>query len=250
MPIKPKKGEINYPQKLNQKEYEWLETKPFGDFNLKESAKVFNDFSTILYIIKKNCPNRPKILELGSGPGWLSIFLSQMGFTSTGLDIAPQMVSISKKRSQSVGASAKFAVLDIEDDFFASEKEKNDLVIFYDSLHHCHSDEKPLKNAYNYLKKNGILILAEPNVAHSKDKDSLEVSKKFDVTERGLNFSSLSRLAKKIGFSKVYRYHASGQSFIPRNESFSETLKMIFYPILARFYFGKIRTRIWLVAKK
>ena len=246
-----KANEISYPNKLNQKEFAWLKSKPFGDFNISESERTFRDFSTILYLIRTCKPNGKKIIELGCGPGWLTIFLSKMGYEVNGYDISPEMINVANNRSKKDDApGAKFNVLDIEDQLEEKEVGKNDIVIIYDSLHHCRNDEKVLKNIFQYLKKDGVAILAEPNIVHGSDSDRKEIVDKFDTTERGLNANMLKKLSKSVGFKKSWRYHASGQNYTPRNEGFIDTLKMLFYPILTRFYFGKVRTRIWMVLQK
>jgi 2-polyprenyl-3-methyl-5-hydroxy-6-metoxy-1,4-benzoquinol methylase len=246
-----KKNEIDYPKKLNQKEYQWLKTKPFGNFNLEESERTFRDFSTILYLIRNHKADVKKIIELGCGPGWLSIFLSKMGFNVNGYDISPDMIEVAKERvNRDKISNVKFEVLDIEDAVKKEEIDKNDIVIIYDSLHHCQSDEKVIGHIYKYLKKGGIAILAEPNIVHRNDSDRTAIVDKFDTTERGLNISKIKKIAIRIGFKKTWRYHASGQNYLPRNECFKDSVKMIFYPLLTRFYFGKVRTRIWMVLEK
>ena len=127
---------------------------------------------------------------------------------------------------------------------------QHDVVVIFDALHHTHDERAVLANILTYLKPGGVLVLAEPNVVHEHDHDSVDVVERFGTTERGLTVAGLRRLCRDVGFERSWRYHASGQSFEPRHEGFVETLKMIVYPLLARVYFGRKRTRIWLVAQK
>lgn len=245
------KDEIEYPLRLSHREKEWLYTKPFGKYDIDESQKSFRDFSTILYLINKYNPKAKSILELGSGPGWLSIFLNKMGFNVKGYDVSGPMIEVASKRIESEGLKGiKFEVLDIEDDFRPVDREKYDVVILYDILHHCQDDGKVVKNIGYYLKMGGIAILAEPNQSHSHDHDAQEAVERFGVTERGLSYKKIISLFRLNGFRLSYRYHASGQSFLPRNGTFIDTIKMIFYPFYARFVADKYRTRIWILAQK
>lgn len=246
-----KNKEIEYPEKLDHKGKIWLKTKPFGQYNFDESERAFRDFSSILFFLQiHQIQGERKILELGCGPGWLSVLLSKMGFDVKGLDISPKMIETAKWRAKKENTNAIFEVADIEDQIVKKEIKQNDVCIIYDSLHHCQSDQKVISKAFGYLKPGGILILAEPNRIHGKDAESKRAILKYGVSERGLSYGNLAKICRKLGFQKTWRYHASGQSFLPKNESFYDTMKMIFYPILARFFFGKFQTRIWLVAKK
>lgn len=244
-----KQAEIDYPAKLDAVEQVWLTTKPFGNYNRDESRRTFQDFSTILNLIQRHHPTAKRILELGCGPGWLGVFLGQMGYEVAGYDISPAMIEVAKGRAQNMKA-VQFEVADIESTLIESERGRNDIVIIYDALHHCQSDKQVLEKIFQYLKPGGILILAEPNRVHAHDHDAHEAVERFGVTERGLNAGQLQRLCRKLGFERTWRYHASGQSFEPRSEGLVETLKMLIYPLLVRVYFGRNRTRIWLVAQK
>lgn len=245
-----KTAEIEYPSKLDQAGKEWLGSKPYGSYNKRESINAFRDFSTILYLIDKHNPGAQKVLELGCGPGWLSIMLCKMGYECHGYDISDQMIKVANSRAANEQASAQFAVSDVESELIEPEVGRNDVVIIYDALHHCSSDEAVLQKAYKYLSKGGILIIAEPNIVHSQDADAREAVKMYGVTERGISARSLSKVMRRIGFNPVRRYHASGQNFTPRNETLRDTLKMLTFPLLTRFYYGNKRTRVWMVGLK
>ena len=246
-----KQAEIEYPNKLDKAELSWLSTKPFGTLNLDESRRTFQDFSTILGLIARYQLGGKRIIELGCGPGWLSVFLGQMGFQVSGYDISPKMIEVANTRATILGLDqVKFAVADIEDNLIKSELGCNDIAIVYDALHHCQSDERVLSKLVQYLRPGGLLILAEPNRVHAHDEDSHRAVERFKVTERGLNAHQLQRICRKVGFAKTWRYHASGQSFEPRNEGLADTLKMLIYPLLVWLYFGRNRTRIWIAAQK
>ena len=53
-----------------------------------------------------------KALELGSGTGTNSIWLAQMGFEVTGLDISPTAVEMAKEKAQTSGVKCNFQVKD------------------------------------------------------------------------------------------------------------------------------------------
>ena len=245
-----KNAEIEYPNKLDEEGQKWLWTKPYSKKYLDESRRTIHDIATIMYLIEKHKPDADNIMELGCGPGWLAITLAKLGYQVSGYDISPTMIKIAKQRARKEVTTARFDVLDIEGKLQADQNRQNDIVVIYDALHHIRSEEKVLSYAFKYLKPAGILILGEPNRIHNLGRRAQKAEADFGVTERGLSYGKLAKICRQFGFRKIYRYHASGQSFLPRNESLTETWKMIFYPLLARFIFGKFKTRIWLVAEK
>ena len=134
--------EINYPKKLDDRGRQWLKTKPFGNYNPDESRRTFQDFATILFLINRYRLEAKKILELGCGPGWLTVFLGKMGYRVSGYDISPDMIAVARERAKQEKVTVTCEVADIEDEKIADEVGQNDVVIIYDSLHHCQSDEK------------------------------------------------------------------------------------------------------------
>ena len=246
-----KQAEIDYPAKLNAAERRWLATKPFGSFNREESRRTFQDFSTLLKLIDRHQPLASNILELGCGPGWLSILLSWMGFRVTGYDISPAMIKVAKNRATTLKLErVYFGVADMETTHIKAEDGRHDVVIIYDALHHCSDEAAVINHCYHYLKPGGILLLAEPNRVHEHSQDAHVAVERFGVTERGFDVGTLRQQCRQAGFERSWRYHASGQSFEPRHEGLIDSLKMLIYPFLVRFYFGRTRTRIWFVAQK
>src|SRR3989338_9872512 len=111
-----KQAEIDYPNQLNAAERRWLITKPFGTFNRDESRRLFQDFSTILTLISRHQPTARSILDLGCGPGWLSLFLGEMGYRTSGYDLSPGMIRVAQDRAAaSATRSAPFAIGDMEE---------------------------------------------------------------------------------------------------------------------------------------
>jgi 2-polyprenyl-3-methyl-5-hydroxy-6-metoxy-1,4-benzoquinol methylase len=242
-----KEYEVSYVDKLSKEEVEWLYTKPFGIFNRDESQRTFHDFSTFLYLLNLLAPKAKKGADLGCGPGWLSIFLAKMGYEMLGVDIAPKMIEVAKERAKKENCNTDFQVGDFEE---AKVPENLDFIVIYDALHHAPENKKLIELSLKSLKHGGVLVISEPNVVHATDEDSLEAQERFGVTERGLSVNGLKQELKSAGFRNIKRYHASGQASFPRSENFKETIKLIFYPLLSRFYFGNKRTRIWLTAQK
>ncbi|MBI4022827.1 class I SAM-dependent methyltransferase [Candidatus Berkelbacteria bacterium] len=245
-----KEHEIAFPTKLSPAEQAWLRSKPFGTFDRAESQRNLADVATFLALLARHAPDAERIVELGCGPGWLSLFLAQLGYTVTGFDLSPQMIAVAKEKAKQAGVAVTFVVADMEAPIALEPADRVDVVLIYDALHHCQADEPALRSAAQRLRPGGVLILAEPNRAHASDPAAVAATKRFGVTERGLDAAALARSCRQVGFAQVWRYHASGQAFQPRHEGLLETVRMLTYPVLARFIFGAFQTRIWLVAQQ
>ncbi|MES2767417.1 MAG: class I SAM-dependent methyltransferase [Bacteroidota bacterium] len=101
-----------------------------------------------------------KVLELACGTGRIAIPLALDGNDVTGIDISAEMLEIARKKSQSVGISAKWIHADMRD---FSLKEKFDCIILAgNSL--CHlltieDFEKCMACVKNHLAEDGKFII-------------------------------------------------------------------------------------------
>ena len=84
---------------------------------------------------------------------------------------------------------------------------KYECLLFFGSLHHMTKElDLAMKNCNKFLKKNGYLILIEPNSAFLNSIRNLwyRLSEKFDhENERALSIEEISALCKKNNFEKL-----------------------------------------------
>ena len=85
-----KQAEIDYPLKV---EPSLLYEKPYYD------ATALREFGVALSVLKKWLPSGCKLLDLGCGPGWSSLFLTRAGWKVLGLDISQRMIEIARERT-------------------------------------------------------------------------------------------------------------------------------------------------------
>jgi SAM-dependent methyltransferase len=149
-------------------------------------------------------PLPAKLLDMGCGTGWTSIFFAKKGFDVTGQDISPDMIDLANKNKELEGLNnLDFVVSDYET---ATSFSKYDCVVFYDSLHHAENEKFAIQKAFNSLKKDGILITLEPGEGHSKASVSVEVSNKFGVTEKDMPPEHIIKIGKEVGFKRFKVY--------------------------------------------
>jgi len=83
---------------------------PFHKKDYKQHIEAWKGFC---HRVAKFAPKRGKILEIGSGTGMMSIYLSKMGFYAIGLDNNSEMVRRAKNLVLEVGGKARFACHDL-----------------------------------------------------------------------------------------------------------------------------------------
>lgn len=99
-----------------------------------------------------------KVLDLGCGSGWLSIFIAKYGFDVTGIDIAKPAVELGKQWSKEDNVNVNFLVGDM---FNLPFKEKSfDAVICNSVLEHFRLDqsEKIFDRINSILVDKGFLF--------------------------------------------------------------------------------------------
>jgi len=186
----------NYKTKLSKIPWNFLEE---GEEGYRYFFTFFYDIGSLVYLL--HLPRGSRILDCGCG-GSVSEFLDKMGYDVIGMDISEQMIESSKKR----GCNAKFMVGDYEEPL--PFKMKFDGIVSHDSLHHTENKLKVLKNLYDALRGDGILILFEPNWIHTWRNRKSEDTIDYKRTEKGEHQLQWVRLVKEAGFREVELYYS------------------------------------------
>lgn len=86
------------------------------DANWLQSAVPHWGFHETLYgKIQQYCPRGGRILDIGCGPGWSSMYLAALGYLPTGVDNEVSLVELARDQASRLGNSAKFEVADAFD---------------------------------------------------------------------------------------------------------------------------------------
>jgi SAM-dependent methyltransferase len=193
-----KKGEIEYIQAIGAEGTHHALNKPFSD-------PLCGQYLTDLGVIFSLLPSPPaKLLDLGCGSGWTSVFFAKRGYTVVGQDICNDMIELAERNKLLYQAtSVNFITSDYEGMSYQAEF---DCAVFYDSLHHAEDEYLALQRVFNALKVGGILITAEPGQGHSKAPASKHAMEKYGVTEKDMPPSHIIKLSESIGFSRYKLY--------------------------------------------
>jgi len=129
-----------------------------------------------------------KILELGSGTGHWSKWISEQGFQVHGIDIAEEMLE--KAKSKNI-LNSEFEIMSMTDLKFKDNS--IDSIIAITSLEFSIDLDKTFSEIKRVLKPNGYLITAVLN-----SKSIIGVHKKNNTTFADANFFTKTQLKKRL----------------------------------------------------
>lgn len=188
-----KEGERDYLNKLGEAGRTHALGKPFSDPHCRMYLIHLGNIMSLLP------PAPARVLDLGVGTGWTSVFLSLAGYDVVGVDIAADMIELAEKNRVRYGAqSLEFVVSDYESLGFGDEF---DAAIFYDSLHHAVDESEALACAFRALKVDGVLVCHEPGAGHADAEESVKARELYDITEKDMPPERIVEVGRGVGFS-------------------------------------------------
>ena len=128
-----------------------------------------------------------KILEIGTGPGFFAIILAKMGHEVTALDFSEKMIAAAQKNASNNKVSVNFIHVSPESPFSSSET--YDVIVSRNVTWTLHYPEKTYTDWYNWLRKDGRLLIFDANW-------NIGLAKKT----HGEIYQSDIEKAKKLGF--------------------------------------------------
>jgi SAM-dependent methyltransferase len=193
-----KQGEMDYLKKLTAEEVRHAVNKPFSD------AGCDGELMEIAAVMALLPPPPARLLDVGCGTGWTSIFFARRGHEVVGIDISEDMIFHANANKQRAGVdNVRFLVGDYEQMAFEAEF---DCAVFYSALHHAVDERQALRMVYNGLKRRGICITSEPGEGHAQIPSSLKAVSNYNVTEKDMPPGRIVAAAREAGFRKFRTY--------------------------------------------
>lgn len=187
-----KQDEADYFKRIGDQGRAFAAQKPYSDPNC---GAAFLDLGMLFSILP---PPPGRVLDLGVGTGWTSVFLANRGYEVVGQDISAEGIALAEQNRERAGlANLSFVVSDYENMTFASEF---DAAVFYDCLHHSEDTTSALSSAYRALKPGGLCLTFEPGRGHSTSAGSKEAVRQWGVTEKDMPPRTVIKIGKQVGF--------------------------------------------------
>lgn len=212
-----------YVGKLDDARYSHLYEKPFDRLfgPPSDPALLHGMFYQDLYQVTNllramEVPFGGRMLEVGSGPGWVTEILLGLGYAVDGIDPSEDMVRLANERVQCFfqhhrikdRPHVNFHCCTLESCKLAASS--FDAIFLHAALHHVIDEDKGLAQCFRLLKPGGILGINEAcwQPGNREFEAALEEEMaRFGTLENPFTIEYLDYLLKKHGFIDVERYH-------------------------------------------
>lgn len=154
--------------------------------------KMFEIISSESSVIKKSF----NFLDLGCGNGWVirKVLNNKNCNYALGIDGAPEMI----KKAKSIDKKGDYINTDIE---YWSFNKSYDIIFSMETFYYFSSLDSILKNTYNNLNENGMIIIGVDH--YLENKPSLSWDKEFNLSLNTLSIDKWVSKFKINGFKDV-----------------------------------------------
>lgn len=153
------------------------------------------------------------ILDIGTGPGFLSILLAELGYEVTSIDMTTEMLTQAQKNAGDLKDLIQWQLMDAQELQF--ETEQFDAIVTRNVTWNLENPEKAYQEWQRVLKTGGMLLNFDSNWYHylydEKVRETYEANRKktqeLDVRDYYVdtNIDWMEKLAKEMPLSKISR---------------------------------------------
>lgn len=191
----PKAGEKEYYRRLGEAGLAHARGKPFSD---AECGKYLSDLGALLTLME---PAPRRVLDLGCGTGWTSLFLARAGYVVTGVDLSDDAIRVAREVAREERVE-NLTYLSADYESFQADG-TFDYVLFYDALHHAEDERAALRTAYRALRPGGVLFAFEPGAGHHHSRGAQEAIATYGVHEKDMPPGKVWKLGRSEGFQRA-----------------------------------------------
>lgn len=156
-----------------QKKYYNQEKNYKKKYSIEEINYIKNKLNQKYILVKNNLSdNKKKLLELGSGEGWVLDKFNKNGFEVVGIDYSNDGC-----KNQNPHVLDKIIIGDLEEYTYNFDKNSFDIIWLENVLEHVLEPKKLIKNLFKILKKEGLIAVVVPNDFSIVQKDLIKRDK-------------------------------------------------------------------------
>jgi 2-polyprenyl-3-methyl-5-hydroxy-6-metoxy-1,4-benzoquinol methylase len=221
-------GAKSYVDKGGPSGVQYLFRKPFN--LVPNDPSYFMEMYQVLNILTAmDLPPGGRIVEVGSGPGWLTEILVLLGFEVDAVEPSEAMIRIAQERLEGCRKhyhlaeppQVRFHAQCLEDCSLAAEC--FDGIIFHESLHHVIDENAGLAKCFTSLRPGGVLGISG-ETAWTPGWTQLEQSlreemERYGTLENPFTLDLLKRLLQDHGFEDITHYHGINGLFPVEQEN-------------------------------
>ncbi|MCR4673697.1 MAG: class I SAM-dependent methyltransferase [Lachnospiraceae bacterium] len=188
---------------VNKEELDGVQREKWSMFLREEILGHFPD----------KAPQEISILDIGAGPGFLSIILAEQGFLVTAADGADNMIAQAKQNAGSLVNEISFAKADAENLHF--KEQSFDVILSRNLTWNLPHPKRAYESWMKALKPGGIILIFDANWYHylideeqkkAYEADRVAVKESgFDDYNIGDNFDVMEDIAEKLPMTEKIR---------------------------------------------
>jgi SAM-dependent methyltransferase len=214
-------------------------TKPFG-----WPADHWIKWATITHALSSlGVGAGARVLDVGCGTGWTTLFLAESGLHATGVDLVPANIEAARERARRWGLDVPFEVHDAE---FLSLPDSYDAVLVFDALHHCEREAQVVEGVARHLRPGGWVLFGEPTWLHRLSPHARATEREVGWKERGVLVRRLKRECRAAGLGGFRRFYEGTRPYESRTRGFAGQLVRL---VGANFAVAP-QMQIWLAARR
>lgn len=169
--------------------------------------------NVIISAFNTNEKSVQKILDIGTGPGFLSILLAEKGFEVTSIDMTEEMLSQAKLNAGDLAKKIEWKLMDAHNLTF--DTAYFDAIVTRNVTWNLEDPKEAYKEWYRVLKPEGILLNFDSNwykylydeTLREKYEKNRELTQEMAIKDyyEGTNINWMEELAKEMPLSNIAR---------------------------------------------
>lgn len=186
--------------------------------DLSRLKGFFEDFIPLRWLQRKSNVERfkpaGKILDIGCGNGKFLLSLKKDKWEIHGVELTEESAKLALQQSVKVHIG-DILKLDLFDEYF-------DVITMWHVFEHIRDPQTLLRKIYSWLKRDGLLVIAVPNIDSLQAKIFYKCWYHLDMPRHFFHYSpeSLNHLLRKNHFTVFYKNHFILKNFFGFSQSF------------------------------